>query len=154
MSGRLAAAGLLMAASLVLASCGRSGAVATTVGARPGDMESERVLNVYNWSDYTAPGVIEEFEKEYGIKVHYDVFDSNEVLETKMLAGATGYDIAVPSSSFLERQIKAGVFQRLNKSLLTNLGNVDADMASIIYGARLASATTSARCVRCWAMCR
>ena len=130
MSRRLAAAGALLAAGLLLAGCGRNAAVATTAGAVPGDMEAERVLNVYNWSDYTAPGVIEEFEKEYGIKVHYDVFDSNEVLETKMLAGATGYDIAVPSSSFLERQIQAGVYQKLNKSLLTHLGNVDADMAS------------------------
>jgi len=130
MSRRLAAAGALLAAGLLLAGCGRNATVATTAGAVPGDMEAERVLNVYNWSDYTAPGVIEEFEKEYGIKVHYDVFDSNEVLETKMLAGATGYDIAVPSSSFLERQIQAGVYQKLNKSLLTHLGNVDADMAS------------------------
>jgi putrescine transport system substrate-binding protein len=126
---RLAAAGAL-AAGLLLAGCAQRSAPPTTLGARPGDMEAERVLNVYNWSDYAGPGVIEEFEKEYGIKVHYDVFDSNEVLETKMLAGATGYDIAVPSSSFLERQIKAGVYQKLNKSLLTNLGNVDADMAA------------------------
>jgi putrescine transport system substrate-binding protein len=126
----LAGPAALLAAGLLLAGCGQRAAPATTLGARPGDMEAERVLNVYNWSDYAAPGVIEEFEKEYGIKVHYDVFDSNEVLETKMLAGATGYDIAVPSSSFLERQIKAGVYQKLNKSLLTNLGNVDADMAA------------------------
>ena len=125
-----AVAGAVLAGCLLLAGCAQRAAPATTLGARPGDMEAERVLNVYNWSDYAGPGVIEEFEKEYGIKVHYDVFDSNEVLETKMLAGATGYDIAVPSSSFLERQIKAGVYQQLNKSLLTNLGNVDADMAA------------------------
>ena len=127
---RLAACGVLLAAALPLAGCGQRAAPATTVGAKPGDMEAERVLNVYNWSDYAAPGVLEEFEREYGIKIHYDVFDSNEVLETKMLAGATGYDIAVPSTSFLERQIKAGVYQPLNKSLLTNLGNVDEDMAA------------------------
>jgi len=127
---RRAVAGAVLAGCLLLAGCAQRAAPATTLGARPGDMEAERVLNVYNWSDYAGPGVIEEFEKEYGIKVHYDVFDSNEVLETKMLAGATGYDIAVPSSSFLERQIKAGVYQQLNKSLLTNLGNVDADMAA------------------------
>lgn len=130
MNLRPAASAVLLAAGLLLAGCGPRAAPATTFGAHPGDMEAEHVLNVYNWSDYAAPGVIEEFEKEYGIKVHYDVFDSNEVLETKMLAGATGYDIAVPSSSFLERQIKAGVYQPLNKSLLTNLGNVDADMAA------------------------
>ena len=85
---RLAACGVLLAAALPLAGCGQRAAPATTVGAKPGDMEAERVLNVYNWSDYAAPGVLEEFEREYGIKIHYDVFDSNEVLETKMLAGA------------------------------------------------------------------
>ena len=74
------------------------------------------MLNVYNWSDYIDPTVIPAFEKEYGIKVNYDVYDSNEVLETKLLAGHTGYDIVVPSASFLQRQIQAGVFQKLDKS--------------------------------------
>ena len=118
--------------ALALAGAGCVGRTppATTVGALPGAMDDERVLNIYNWSDYVAPEVIPNFEKEYGIKVHYDVFDSNEVLETKLLAGATGYDIVVPSSSFLDRQIKAGVYQPLNKALLPNLRNVDPDMAS------------------------
>jgi putrescine transport system substrate-binding protein len=88
--------------------------------------DSERVLNVYNWSDYIDPSVIPEFEKEYGIKVNYDVFDSNEVLETKLLAGHTGYDVVVPSASFLERQIKAGVFQKLDRALLSNWSQLDA----------------------------
>jgi putrescine transport system substrate-binding protein len=94
--------------------------------------DAEKLLNVYNWSDYIDESVIEEFEKEYGIDVNYDVFDSNEVLETKLLAGTTGYDIVVPSASFLERQIKAGVFQPLDKSKLTNLGNLDPDITQQI----------------------
>src|ERR1700728_259215 len=85
---------------------------------------ADKVLNVYNWSDYIDPGIVPAFEKEYGIKVNYDVFDSNEVLETKLLAGHTGYDVVVPSASFLQRQIQAGVFQKLDKSLLPNLTNL------------------------------
>jgi len=88
-----------------------------------------RVVNVYNWSDYIAPGVLEAFTKETGIKVRYDTFDSNDTLETKLLAGKSGYDIVVPTAYFLERQIKAGLFQKLDKSKLTNLGNVWPDIA-------------------------
>ena len=73
--------------------------------------DEEKVVNVFNWSDYIEPKVLEQFTAETGIKVNYDVFDSNEVLETKLLAGNTGYDVVVPSASFLERQIKAGVFR-------------------------------------------
>jgi putrescine transport system substrate-binding protein len=102
---------------------------ATAAGGGPApQMDAEKELNVYNWVDYIDPGVITDFEKQYGIKVRYDVFDSNEILETKLLAGKTGYDIVVPSASFLERQIKAGVFQKLDKSLLPNLKNVDAEI--------------------------
>jgi len=90
----------------------------------------EKVLSVYMWSDYTDPSVIPEFEKEYGIKVNFDVFDANEVLETKLLAGRTGYDVVVPSANFLERQIKAGVFQKLDKAKLPNLKNVDPTIAA------------------------
>jgi len=101
----------------------------STTGAQAGARDHEAVLNIYNWSDYLDPSVVPAFEKEYGIHVNYDVFDSNEVLETKLLSGTTGYDIVVPSGSFLQRQIKAGVYQRFNKALLPNLGNVDAAMA-------------------------
>ena len=90
--------------------------------------DAEKVLNVYNWSDYIDEAVIKEFETEYGIKVNYDVFDSNEVVEAKLLAGSTGYDIVVPSASFLERQITAGVFQPLDTARLSNLKNLDADI--------------------------
>jgi putrescine transport system substrate-binding protein len=90
--------------------------------------DSAKVLNVYNWSDYIDGSVIAAFEKEYGIRVNYDVFDSNEVLETKLLAGSTGYDIVVPSASFLERQVRAGVFQPLDKTRLSNLKNLDPEI--------------------------
>lgn len=85
----------------------------------------ERVVNVYNWSDYIDEEILEEFTAETGIKVVYDVFDSNDILETKLLAGATGYDLVVPSGTFLARQLQAGVFQKLDKSKLSNIGNLD-----------------------------
>ncbi len=84
----------------------------------------ERVVNVYNWSDYIDEAILKEFTEETGIKVVYDVFDSNEILETKLLAGGTGYDVVVPSGTFLARQIQAGVFQPLDKSKLPNLENM------------------------------
>jgi putrescine transport system substrate-binding protein len=86
--------------------------------------QNERVVNVYNWSDYIDSKVLEDFTKETGIKVQYDTFDANETLETKLLAGKSGYDVVVPTAYFLERQIKAGVFQKLDKDKLKNLGNV------------------------------
>lgn len=84
----------------------------------------ERVVNVYNWSDYIDESIIDDFTKETGIKVVYDVFDSNEILETKLLAGGSGYDVVVPTGNFLARQIQAGVFQKLDKSKLPNLSNM------------------------------
>ena len=85
----------------------------------------EKVLNVYNWSDYIAEDTIEKFEAETGIKVNYDVFDSNEIVEAKLLTGSTGYDVVVPTANFLERQIKAGVFRKLDPAKLPNLKNMD-----------------------------
>ena len=84
----------------------------------------QRVVNVYNWSDYIDPQVLDEFTKETGIAVQYDTFDANETLETKLLAGKSGYDVVVPTAYFLERQIKAGVFQTLDKSKLRHLADV------------------------------
>jgi putrescine transport system substrate-binding protein len=89
------------------------------------------VVNVYNWSDYIEPSVIPEFERQTGIKVNYDVFDSNEVLETKLLTGHTGYDVVVPSGAFLERQMTAGVYRPLDKTQLPNLASLDPAIASI-----------------------
>src|SRR4051794_36875959 len=83
----------------------------------------ERVVNFYNWSNYMAPGVLEDFTRETGIRVVYDTFDGNETLETRLLAGKSGYDVVVPSAYFLQRQVLANIFQKLDKSKLPNLGN-------------------------------
>jgi len=112
---------------VVLGGCGGGAKSPTAQGAGDGEAR-EKVLNVYNWSDYIDPTVLGEFTKKTGIKVNYDVFDSNPVLETKMLTGHTNYDIVVPSAPFLQRQISAGVFQKLDKSKLPNLKNLDPEM--------------------------
>jgi len=85
---------------------------------------SAEEVHVYNWSDYIDESLLTKFEEETGIKVIYDVFDSNEILETKLLAGGSGYDVVVPTGGFLQRQIQAGVFQKLDKSKLSNIGNM------------------------------
>lgn len=87
-------------------------------------LAQEKVVNVYNWSDYIDESILADFTKETGIKVVYDVFDNNELLETKLLAGNSGYDVVVPTGPFLARQIQAGVFQKLDKSKLPNLENL------------------------------
>lgn len=92
----------------------------------------EKTLHVYNWSDYIAPNTVPDFQKESGIKVIYDVFDSNEVLEGKLMAGSTGFDLVVPSASFLERQLTAGVFQPLDKSKLPNYKNLDPELLKMV----------------------
>src|SRR6202040_706673 len=98
-------------------------AAAWLLPAPPASAQAERVVNVYNWSDYIDPTVLEDFTKETGIKVRYDTFDANETLETKLLAGKSGYDVVVPTAYFLQRQITANVFQKLDKSKLPNLTN-------------------------------
>lgn len=89
----------------------------------------QKRVNFYNWSDYIDPAVLKDFTRETGIEVTYDTFDANEILETKLLAGKSGYDVVVPTAYFLERQIKAGVFHKLDKSKLPNLVNVWPDIA-------------------------
>ncbi|MFC6669331.1 polyamine ABC transporter substrate-binding protein [Marinobacterium aestuariivivens] len=87
---------------------------------------AEEELHVYNWSDYIAEDTIDRFQQETGIKVLYDVYDSNEVLEAKLLAGSSGYDLVFPTARpFADRQISAGIFQPLDKSKLSNYGNLD-----------------------------
>jgi putrescine transport system substrate-binding protein len=120
--------GLVAIGVLSLAACGGKKEGEDGAAAKPED----KVLFVYNWSDYIGETTIADFEAKTGIKVTYDVFDSNEVLETKLLAGRTGYDVVVPSASFLERQIKAGVFLKLDKSKLPNLVNMDPEIAKRI----------------------
>jgi len=88
-------------------------------------LAEEKVLNVYNWSDYVDPAIITAFEKDTGIKVNYDVYDSNEVLEAKLMSGGSGYDVVVPTGAFLERQVKAGIYAEIDRSKLSNYGNLD-----------------------------
>ncbi|OEC47413.1 spermidine/putrescine ABC transporter substrate-binding protein PotF [Pseudomonas sp. 1D4] len=85
----------------------------------------ERVVRVYNWSDYIAPGTLENFQKETGIRVIYDVFDSNETLDGKLATGHSGYDVVVPTNHFLAKQVRAGTYQKLDKSKLPNLAHLD-----------------------------
>ena len=92
------------------------------------DTDAEKVVNVYNWSDYIEPQVLEDFEKETGVHVNYEVMDSNALLETKLRAGRSGYDVVVPSASYLARQIKSDIYQKLDRSKLDNLKNLDPDI--------------------------
>lgn len=102
-------------------------------GGGPGEGGArESIVRIYNWSDYIGEETIDRFQRETGIKVIYDVFDSNEVLEAKLLSGASGYDIVVPTSDFMGRQIIAGVFQPLDKAKLTNYDNLDPELMAFI----------------------
>lgn len=85
---------------------------------------AERVVNIFNWSDYIDPSVLQDFTRETGVKVIYDTYDSNEMLEARLLAGDTGYDIVVPSATFLQRQIAAGVLQPIDRGKLVNARNI------------------------------
>jgi putrescine transport system substrate-binding protein len=121
---------------LILSACGdRKSASGTGSGpanaANPAaDSGAGKVLNLYIWSDYLAPNTLPDFEKQTGIKVHVAYFDTNETLETKLLAGSSGYDVVVPTASYFERQIKAGVYLTLDKTKLPNLKNMDSQLMS------------------------
>lgn len=145
LSPSLLAAGI--AATLLAACGGKEEGAATADKAAGGE---EKVLNVYNYSDYIAEDTIPAFEKQSGLRVTYDVYDSDEVLETKLLAGSSGYDVVVPTLNFFGRQVQAGVFKPLDKSKIPNLANLDpAVMARIAaqdpgnqYGVPYMSGTT------------
>lgn len=100
------------------------------LGTAGGALAQAKVVNVYNWSDYIDKAVISGFEKETGIKVRYDTYDSNDLLQTKLLAGKTGYDVVVPTSTFLANQITAGALRKLDKAKLPNLKHLDAELMS------------------------
>jgi putrescine transport system substrate-binding protein len=108
------AGGLLAASAAALALCGHAAA-----------QEEEKVLNVYNWSDYIAEDTLRNFEKETGIKVRYDNFDSNEIVHAKLVAGKTGYDVVVPSSYWAKIQADGGLLQKIDKSKVPNYKNLD-----------------------------
>jgi putrescine transport system substrate-binding protein len=126
---------LALGCVLILSSCGdrkssSPAAPAASTGTHSADKagavaNSGKVLNLYIWSDYLAADTLSNFEKQTGIKVHVAYFDTNETLETKLLAGSSGYDVVVPTASYFERQIKAGVYLTLDKSKLPNLKNMD-----------------------------
>jgi putrescine transport system substrate-binding protein len=111
---------------------GKSLLAISLLAAVAGTAQAEKVLHVYNWSDYIAKDTVAKFEKESGVKVVYDVFDSNETLEAKLLAGKSGYDIVVPSNSFLAKQIKAKVYQPLDRSKLSNWKNLNTDLLKTV----------------------
>jgi putrescine transport system substrate-binding protein len=114
----------ILALACVLGSSGCGGGKsAGDTAAKPAG--GAKVLNLYIWSDYLAPDTLSVFESRYGIKVHPAYYDTNETLETKLLAGSSGFDIVVPSASYFERQIKAGAYLALDKSKLPNLQNMD-----------------------------
>jgi putrescine transport system substrate-binding protein len=122
----------LIAACLVLSACGGTppDPAAGTAPATPAaPAAEEKVLHVYNWSDYVAEDTIAQFEAASGIKVVYDVYDSNEILEAKLMTGGAGYDVVFPSARpFAQRQIAAGVYLPLDKSKLSGYANLDAAM--------------------------
>ena len=122
---------LVLGCVLSLSACGdHKSASGTESGAAGAGSGRGKVLNLYIWSDYLAPNTLSDFEKQTGIKVHVAYFDANETLETKLLAGSSGYDIVVPTASYFERQIKAGVYLPLDKSKLPNLKNMDPQLMS------------------------
>lgn len=120
--------------ALALAACGKkeeapvaaapAAAPAASAPAEPVNTE-EKVLNIYNWPDYIPDGMVAEFEKETGIKVNYDTFETNEALQAKLVAGNSGYDIVVPGTVFAKPQIEGGLMQPLDKSKIKNYGNLD-----------------------------
>ena len=115
-------AGLLIAILLLIACAGK-----------PDDGAQEQdVVNIYNWADYIAPNTLREFEAEFGIKVNYDIYDSSEVVDVKLLAGNSGYDVVVHSNQFSSRLAPIGVFEKLDTSKLDNIGNLDEAVAERI----------------------
>lgn len=118
--------------SLLLSACGGSSdnAQSTNKGAenQSNTTQASKNLNIYNWSDYVDPETVEAFKKEHGVEVRYDYYDSNETLEAKVLTGQSGYDLVAPSISNVARQIKAGAYQEIDKSLIPNYGNIDPDL--------------------------
>lgn len=116
--------GLTLAAAVLAAACG--GGETTDVG--DATAAEEKVLHVYNWTDYIGRTTIADFEARTGIKVVYDTYDSNEMLETKLLTGGTGYDVVMPSGNFLERLVKTGAFMKLDKTKLPNLAHMDPEI--------------------------
>jgi putrescine transport system substrate-binding protein len=116
----------------LLTGCGQGGEDTAATAGAAGAAGTGRMVNVYNWSDYIAPDTVENFSRDTGIAVTYDTMDSNETLETKVMTGNSGYDIVVPSLTFLARQINAGVYLEIDKSRLANYGNLDPQFMALL----------------------
>jgi len=119
--------GMAIITGLATVSCSKSDNGTADAGKTVAEVSApeEKILNIYNWSDYIAPDTIANFEKETGIKVRYDVFDSNEILHAKLIAKNTGYDIVMRGSNWAKLQIDGGLFQKLDKTKLPNWKNLD-----------------------------
>ncbi len=98
----------------------------------PAAQAQDKVVNVYNWAEYTAPDTLSGFQKATGITVRYDVYDSNDTLQAKLLTGKSGYDVVVPSTHYAARQIEGGLFQKLDKSLIPNWKYLDPDIMALL----------------------
>ncbi|MFN3738650.1 extracellular solute-binding protein [Hydrogenophaga sp.] len=134
---------VLAVSAMLLAACGKKeepapAPQATPVAAAPAAApagpvyDDEKVLNIYNWPDYVPENLIADFEKETGIKVNYDTFETNEALHAKLVAGNTGYDIVVPGTVFAKPQIEAGFYQPLDKSKIPNYSNLDPAVMQVL----------------------
>jgi putrescine transport system substrate-binding protein len=136
----------LAISAVLLAACGKKeepvaapaapAAVAVTEAAKPAGpmLDEEKILNLYNWADYIPETMIATFEAETGIKVNYNTFETNEALHAKLVAGNSGYDIVVPTAGFAKKQIEGGLYQPIDKSKLSNYGNLDDGFMAKIAG--------------------
>src|SRR5690606_34120143 len=106
-------------------------AAAALIAAVPASAQ-DRVVNVYNWAEHTAPDTLSGFEKTTGIKIRYDVYDTNDTLQAKLLTGKSGYDVVVPSTHYAARQIQGGLFQKLDRSKIPNWQYLDPDLMALV----------------------
>jgi putrescine transport system substrate-binding protein len=123
---------VLAMSALALVACGKKEEPVAAAPAADAAPAEPKVLNIYNWPDYIPEGMIAAFEKETGIKVNYDTFETNEALQAKLVAGNTGYDIVVPGTTFAQPQIAAGFFQPLDRSKIPNYGNLDESVMAVL----------------------
>ena len=98
------------------------------LGFAPASAQEEKVVNVYNWADYIGETTLKDFEEATGIKVVYDTYDASETVDAKLLAGRSGYDVVLHSSSFIPRLIQAGIVQKLDKAALTGWSHLDPEL--------------------------
>ena len=126
---------ILMAAAvfgLVLTACGGGSQTTAEPEASQVQHTVSDKLNIYNWSDYVDPQTLSDFEKDTRLNIRYDYYDSNEALEAKLLTGKSGYDLVVPSVANVGRQIKAGAYRKIDKSLIPNYANIDASLLAMM----------------------